>query len=355
MSKELLKWYDLNKRDLPWRMTKDPYKIWLSEIMLQQTQVATVIDYFNRFIEAFPTVEALALATEEHVFKLWEGLGYYSRAKNLIRCANKVVADYHGKFPENIEDLIKLPGIGPYTAGAIASIAFDKPEPAVDGNVLRVVSRLYCLGEPINESKHQPLYRQKTMALMTERPSDFTQAMMELGAMICTPKSPACSKCPLTEICCGFKSKTQTDYPVKVKKVKQREELIGIAVVVSGQQVLLIKHNNTGLLANLWGFPRVQLDETSLDSYEKQIKNHLELEFDFQPEYNYSIGGKTHVFTHIKWNTILFFFYTDDKISSEMPLLEWVYLKDITLKALPTALKKQLVIIEDEIEKMQMC
>ncbi len=352
MSKELLNWYDLNKRELPWRATKDPYKIWISEIMLQQTQVATVIDYFNRFIDTFPTIEILALATEEQVFKLWEGLGYYSRAKNLMRCANILVKEYGGKFPETIEALLKLPGIGPYTAGAIASIAFNKPEPAVDGNVLRVISRLNCLSEPINENKNQPLFKQKTIELMTERPSDFTQAMMELGATVCTPKQPACNNCPLKENCCSYKLGVQINFPVKIKKVKQREEIIGIAVVVLGKQVLLVKHNHAGLLANLWGFPRIILDETSPESFEGQVLNNLESEFDFRPRFSHTLNGKPHVFTHIKWNTILFFFYTDDKISSEMPLVEWIELSDIDRKALPTAMKKQLVIIVDEIMKM---
>lgn len=352
MSKELLSWYDNNKRSLPWRRDKDPYKIWISEIMLQQTQVTTVIDYFNRFISRYPTVEALANGTEEDVFKLWEGLGYYSRAKNLIRCAYQIVNEHEGVFPKDVEALKQLPGIGPYTAGAIASIAFDLPEPAVDGNVLRVISRLNCLSEPINENKHQMLYKQKTIELMTERPSDFTQAMMELGAMICIPKSPRCSNCPLSERCCSFKQQTQLNYPVKIKKIKQREERVGLAIVVSGQDVMLIKHETTGLLANLWGFPRTTLDDLSKLPFEKQVQNHLEQELDFKPEFSHCMVGKPHVFTHIKWQTILCFFHTDVKISSEIPKVEWVNLSDIDLKALPTALKKQLNIISKEIEEI---
>jgi len=180
MSKALLDWYDLVKRELPWREDTVPYKVWISEIMLQQTQVVTVVDYFNRFIAKYPDVIALSKADESDVFKLWEGLGYYSRAKNLIRCAQIIADDHKGVFPSTVEGLQKLPGIGPYTAGAIASIAFNESVPAIDGNVLRVISRLYLIDLPINQAKHMDVFKEQTMHLMTERPGDFNQALMEL-------------------------------------------------------------------------------------------------------------------------------------------------------------------------------
>jgi len=351
MSKELLKWYDAVKRDLPWRIDTNPYKVWLSEIMLQQTQVITVIGYFNRFIEKYPDIHALAKADESEVFKLWEGLGYYSRAKNLIKCSKVLIDQYGGHFPETIEALVKLPGIGPYTAGAIASISFNQKVPAVDGNVLRVISRLNCVDLPINNPKHMPIYQSYTVALMTERPGDFTQALMELGATVCTPKNPKCGDCPLAYQCSALKTGTVERFPVKTPKAQKRDVMLGIMILVHGDELLIVKSPGEGLLANLWGFPKVELDLEQ--PIELQVDQHLQEFYGIQTKIKFSLEGKPHIFTHLKWKPILFFFYVNDKISIEFPLIEWTELDGLKSKALPTAFTKQIPVIKQGLEHMK--
>ncbi len=344
MSKELLNWYDHNKRLLPWRETKDPYKIWLSEIMLQQTQVVTVIEYYHRFIKAFPSVKELANADEEEVFKLWEGLGYYSRARNLMRCAKQISEVYGGIFPQTVLELERLPGIGPYTANAIASIAFGLKAPAVDGNVFRVVSRYFALEQPIDVSQNRMLYEEKTLELMTIRHDDFTQAMMDLGATICTPKSPSCEKCPLRERCKAFETSKQLDFPVKIKQQKKKTQKVALCVVLFQDKILLIKYPSSGLLANLWGLPKIALDEGLLT--DNLVEAYLSENFDTVLNQIGTVEGKTHIFTHIKWETTLYFYRCDHKFDTELPKTDWCTMDQIHHKALPTAIKKQLPVIE---------
>lgn len=350
MSRELLNWYDENKRALPWRETKDPYKIWLSEIMLQQTQVVTVIDYYLRFIEAFPTVNDLAKADEEKVFKLWEGLGYYSRARNLMRCAKQISEAYNGEFPQTVVALERLPGIGPYTANAIASIAFGIKAPAVDGNVFRVVSRYFALDEPIDLPQNRALYEEKTLELMSIRHDDFTQAMMDLGATICTPKAPNCEKCPLKEQCKAFETSKQLNFPVKIKQIKKRTQKVALCVVLLQDEVLLIKYPSSGLLANLWGFPKIAVDEGELT--DALVKDYLNETFDTLLLKIGSVEGKTHVFTHIKWETTLFFYQCENKFNFDLPKTDWCTINQMHHKALPTAIKKQLPLIEKFMESL---
>ncbi|OJV63158.1 MAG: A/G-specific adenine glycosylase [Clostridiales bacterium 38-18] len=344
MSKELLSWYDDNKRALPWRETKDPYKIWLSEIMLQQTQVVTVIDYYHRFIEVFPTVEALANADEEAVFKLWEGLGYYSRARNLMRCAKVITEAHGGVFPKTVVELERLPGIGPYTANAIASIAFGVRAPAVDGNVFRVISRYFAIEQPIDIPQNRVVFENKTLELMSSRHDDFTQAMMDLGATICTPKAPDCFKCPLKKQCKAFERSKQLDFPVKIKKIKKRVQRVALCVVLFQSRILLIKYPSSGLLANLWGLPRIALDEGDLTN--DLVEGYLNEHFDTKIKTIGTLEGKMHVFTHIKWEPTIFVYRSDQKFESELPKTDWLTLDEIQHKALPTAIKKQLPVIE---------
>ena len=220
---DLLTWYDENKRDLPWRKDSEPYKVWVSEIMLQQTKVDTVIPYFYRFMEKFPDVYALAEADEQEVLKAWEGLGYYSRAKNLQSAVKEVVATYDGKVPDNPEELESLKGVGPYTKGAILSIAYEQPEHAVDGNVLRVFSRIFQIEEDITKGKTKKEIETIVREVISrEDPSSFNQAIMDLGATICTPKSPACLLCPVNEHCRAFQNGVQEDLPIKKKAKKQK-------------------------------------------------------------------------------------------------------------------------------------
>lgn len=215
----LLGWYDANARALPWRTSGEPYHIWISEVMLQQTQVATVIPYYERFLEAFPTVEALAAADQDQVNKRWEGLGYYSRAAHLKAAAEALVADHGGELPDTAGDLIRLPGIGPYTAGAIASIAFGERTPAVDGNVMRILSRFTADETPVNTGKSRAHYTPVAANLLpAHRPGDFNQALMDLGAMICTPKAPNCPACPWQAYCAANKEALQGDLPKREKR-----------------------------------------------------------------------------------------------------------------------------------------
>lgn len=215
---DLLNWYDQNKRDLPWRRERDPYRIWVSEIMLQQTKVDTVIPYYERFMSLFPTLDALADAEEETVLKAWEGLGYYSRARNLHQAVKEVKETYNSKVPDT-EEIHNLRGVGPYTAGAILSIAYGIPAPAVDGNVMRVLSRIFLIEDDIGKAttrkKFEALVNQ---IISTDKPSDFNQALMELGALICTPRSPSCLLCPVQSHCTGREAGIHESLPVKMKK-----------------------------------------------------------------------------------------------------------------------------------------
>lgn len=344
MSIELLQWYDQIKRDLPWRTDQNPYKIWLSEIMLQQTQVATVINYYTRFIQIYPTVFHLAAASEDDVFKLWEGLGYYSRARNLLKCAKEVVAKYKGIFPKDRDTLQTLPGIGPYTAGAISSIAFNQKVPAIDGNVLRVISRLHTIDLPINQPKNHSVFHIHVMALMTTRPGDFNQALMELGAMVCTPTSPKCDVCPISMQCKAFQSNRITDFPVKIKSPKKRLIKLAICVILYGEDLLLIKHNEVGLLQGLWGFPRVEIQTG--EAPHQVIRMYLEEQMGVDVSVLDEMIGKKHVFTHLIWEPTLYFITINEKIHLAYPEIEWVKLSEVALKALPTAFKKQMPLIE---------
>lgn len=344
MSIELLKWYDRVKRNMPWRADQNPYKIWLSEIMLQQTQVATMTNYYTRFILVYPTIFHLAQASEDEVFKLWEGLGYYSRARNLLKCAKEIVTKYQGEFPSDIKTLQTLPGIGPYTAGAISSIAFNQKTPAIDGNVLRVISRMYEIILPINFPKNHEIFHKHVMALMTTRPGDFNQALMELGAMVCTPKSPKCQICPLQSQCAAYKSDRILEFPVKIKNPKKRLIKLALCVLFYEKEILFIKHNEIGLLQGLWGLPRIEIQED--ETATQTIYNYLLEQMDLKVEIMSEMRGVKHVFTHLVWEPTLYFIKLTEKIIIEYPEVEWVNLNEIELKALPTAFKKQLHLIE---------
>lgn len=258
--RKILRWYELEKRDLPWRQTRDPYTIWVSEIMLQQTQVDTVIPYYQRWLKQFPTVKKLATAKEEKVLKAWEGLGYYSRARNLHKAANMIVEQFGGVVPGNPEQLSKLPGIGPYTLGAVMSIAFDRPVPAVDGNVLRVFSRLFAFKENIKEKETVERIQNTVSELFQKtKRSEMTQAWMELGALICLPAVPKCGKCPLnTE--CEAKKKNLTDrLPIVSKRPKIKKVETAAMILQKNGNLLLEKKPLGQVMGGLWTFPTVEL------------------------------------------------------------------------------------------------
>ena len=294
----LLPWYRANARDLPWRKTTDPYPIWVSEIMLQQTRVAAVLGYYARFLEAFPTVEALAAAPEQQLMKLWEGLGYYSRARNLQKAA-KAVAE-RGSFPDTYEGLIKLPGIGEYTAGAIASAAFGLRQPAVDGNVLRVLMRLTDCRADIADAKVKAAVREAVRAAMPEAERDiriFNQALMELGATVCVPNGePKCEICPLRENCLARSRGTAMTLPVKSGKKQRRKEEKTVYVLLQNGRVALRRRSDEGLLAGLWEFPNVPGELGEEDAPSALAEWGLAAK-----AWRKRLSAK-HIFTHVEWH-----------------------------------------------------
>lgn len=319
-SKELLVWYDRSKRDLPWRRHRDPYYIWVSEIMLQQTRVDTVIPYFQRFIERFPSITDLAEAPEEDVLKLWEGLGYYSRARNLQAAARQVVELHGGVVPNDKEAVSALKGVGPYTTGAILSIAYNQPQPAVDGNVMRVLSRYFLIEEDIMKAKTRSIMEELAAELIPDgRASDFNQALMELGALVCTPKSPCCLTCPVMEYCAARLEGVVDELPVKSKAKPPRPEYRFVALVEgSGRnegRVLIRRRADTGLLARMWELPHTlaqsspnegagMLDAPAMEQLALEL---AKVGISVTPEGAYM--DAEHTFSHIHWNLRIFRFY----------------------------------------------
>ena len=328
----LLPWYRSAHRDLPWRQTKEPYRVWLSEIMLQQTRVEAVKGYYARFLEALPTVEALANCDDEQLHKLWEGLGYYSRVRNLKKAAQEIVSKYNGKFPQTYELVLALPGIGEYTAGAVCSICFDAPTPAVDGNVLRVASRILDDATPIDLPAQKKKIRDALLDMYPAQAGDFTQALMELGATVCGPnKKPECENCPCKDFCLGYARGTAEQLPVKSPKKSRRTEEKTVFIFRCDGKYALKKREDTGLLAGLWQFPdvagKLNLEEAldtarSFGLQTKDVRRQLE---------------RSHIFTHIRWD--MTGYYLDVKETTGD--FVWMSAEEITEKAaLPTAYRQ---------------
>ncbi|WP_409297056.1 A/G-specific adenine glycosylase [Peribacillus sp. SCS-26] len=300
--KDLIGWFDREQRDLPWRKDRDPYKVWVSEIMLQQTRVDTVIPYFNRFIEWFPTIASLAEADEEKVLKAWEGLGYYSRVRNLQSAVQEVEAEYGGIVPDTPQEISKLKGVGPYTSGAILSIAYGRPEPAVDGNVMRVLSRILLIEEDIAKPKTRNIFEAAVRELIDhDNTSSFNQALMELGAIICTPRVPSCLLCPVREHCMAFSEGVQSSLPVKNQQKKSRTVPITAAVLTNGKgEILIHKRPSTGLLANLWEFPNFE-DAGALMTKRESFRQLFAESLGAVPKLGNHLVSLEHVFSHLKW------------------------------------------------------
>lgn len=256
-SKQIIEWYHLNKRDLPWRKSRDPYRIWVSEIILQQTRVDQGYDYYIRFLERFPDVISLANATEEEVLSVWKGLGYYSRARNMHLTAKQVVTQFEGNFPSDHPTLLSLKGIGRYTAAAISSICSKEPNPVVDGNVVRVFSRVFGFSEPVGSSKSQKLVYAKAGELIShENPGDFNQAVMEFGATCCKPANPLCGECIFRQDCYAFKNNLVDKLPLKKKELIRRSRYFNyLFIPVPGQGVVLYKRSGKDIWQNLWELP----------------------------------------------------------------------------------------------------
>ena len=317
---KLLSWYDENKRDLPWRRSKNPYHIWVSEIMLQQTRVDTVIPYYERFLDWFPTVETLANAAEERLLKAWEGLGYYSRVRNMQKAAQQIMNEFEGKFPSTYEGISSLKGIGPYTAGAISSIAFNLPQPAVDGNVMRVLARLFEVNHDIGNPSNRKIFQAMMEVLIDpDRPGDFNQALMDLGSDIEAPVNPRPEESPVKEFSAAYQHGTMDHYPIKAPKKKPIPIYLKALVVQNNQgQFLLEKNESEKLLAGFWHFPLIEVDEFSdqtqnLDLFSQVAEPILELgpspQESFEQDYDLEVDWQDlrfeevkHIFSHRKWH-----------------------------------------------------
>lgn len=300
MHDALISWFEANRADLPWRRNRDPYHVWLSEVMLQQTQVATVVPYYERFVARFPTVAALAAAPLDDVLKLWEGLGYYSRARNLHRAAQKVVDDYGGEFPGSVDELLKLPGVGRYTAGAIASLAFGVDAPVLDGNVTRVLARLFNVEDDIGESRtKRELWALAEELLPPGRTGAWNEGLMELGRRICTPRSPDCAACPLAEYCEATRLGVQESRPVRQPKAKTPHYDVTAAVITGADGRLLIAQRPLdGMLGGLWEFPggKRQPGESLAACLRREIREELDIEV----EVGEQLATVKHAYTHFR-------------------------------------------------------
>ena len=317
--KKLLVWYDNNKRDLPWRRSRDPYHIWVSEIMLQQTRVDTVIPYYKRFLEWFPTVENLAEAPEERLLKAWEGLGYYSRVRNMQAAAQQIMTEFGGQFPNSYEEISSLKGIGPYTAGAISSIAFNLPEPAVDGNVMRVLARLFEVNHDIGNPSNRKIFQAMMEILIDpKRPGDFNQALMDLGSDIESPVNPRPEESPVKEFSEAYQNGTMDRYPIKAPKKKPIPIYLNALVVQNKDgKFLLEKNESEKLLAGFWHFPLIEVNDFSqeeeIDLFhqvsEESIyfgpspKESFQQDYDLKVNWmDYQFEQIKHVFSHRKWH-----------------------------------------------------
>lgn len=292
----LLGWYDKNARSLPWRSRATPYNVWVSEIMLQQTRVETVIPYFDRFIKEIPDIERLASVPDEKLFKLWEGLGYYSRARNLKKAASVIMNKFGGVLPSDIRDLKSLPGIGPYSAGAIASIAFQSRECAVDGNVRRVAARLLNRADAAEKSAQKETEAFVLGLVPLNRPGDFNQALMELGAVVCVPNAaPMCGMCPVSRFCEGYMQGTAPDIPSKAIKQKKKKQLKTVLVIKAEDRIALRKRPAEGILSELWELPNVpgHLSPEECARLTEELGLDV-IKFNVLKPYK-------HIFTHLEW------------------------------------------------------
>jgi A/G-specific adenine glycosylase len=294
---KLITWFEEEFRDLPWRQTRDPYKIWVSEIMLQQTQVKTVLPYYERFIARFSTVNDLAAADLSQVLKLWEGLGYYARARNLHKAAQKITNEMQGNFPETLEEVIKLPGIGVYTAAAILSIAFGADLPVIDGNVNRVLARLFTLEmDPKSTQGRRKIQETAERLLAHGRAGDYNQAIMELGAMLCTPRKPKCLLCPVSTFCQAYAKGEQDKFPIKGAKKERPHIHIAVGMVWNGDRLLIDRRRETDMLGGLWEFPggKVEEGETNEQTVVREIREELGIDVEVLGHFMSLNHGYTH-------------------------------------------------------------
>ncbi len=296
ITEPIMKWFEMNKRELPWRNDREPYHVWISEIMLQQTRIEAVKKYYVHFMQELPDIKSLSVVPEDQLLKLWEGLGYYSRARNLKKAAEMIMFQYNGEFPHSYEQLLTLPGIGEYTAGAIASICFNEKVTAVDGNVLRVTARI--LGSKKNvlltETKKEAV--QLLLEKMPPQSGTFNEALMELGELICLPNGiPLCGNCPLKENCIACKEHLTSEIPVREKKLKRRKEQKSVFLIVSHNKMAIEKRPSKGLLSGMYQLPNIEGFHTENELY------HILKDWNVTPEEIAFIKETKHIFTHIDW------------------------------------------------------
>jgi A/G-specific adenine glycosylase len=329
--KNILTWFQINQRQLPWRENRDLYKIWISEVMLQQTQVSTVTPYFIKFIKRFPDIKTLAMADTQEVLKLWEGLGYYARARNMLRAAQMIIQNHEGKIPKDYKEAIKLPGFGDYITAAVLSQAFNLPYPVVDGNVKRVLSRVFLIDSPVNSSKSKNVFKEKAGLLLDQaNPGDFNQALMEIGALVCKPQNPLCLNCPVSKYCKAFLEKKQTHFPVTIKKKPIPEYQIVVGLIQRNGCLLIVQRKSTGLLGGLWEFPggKINNGESAKEACIREMKEKVNVVFSL-PEFVTEIK---HAYTHFKIKMKIFECkYSSGKISlKEHPDFRWIKIDEIS-------------------------
>ena len=333
----LLEWYSIQGRDLPWRRSRDPYAIWVSEIMLQQTQVKTVIPYYDRWLAQFPTLQTLASADQQQVLKLWQGLGYYARARNLHRAAQDIVSQHHGIFPTDLPTAVSLPGIGRTTAGGILSAAFDQPTPILDGNVKRVLARLVALSVPTSKAIAQ-LWQLSIALLDPAHPRDFNQAWMDLGATVCLPRSPLCDRCPWQPHCCAFHQGIQTEIPMTETRAPIPRKMIGVAVIWNDAgQILIDRRKPNGLLGGLWEFPggKVELGETIPACIQREIQEELGIEIEVGDRL--IVIDHTYSHFHVTLNVHHCKHLSGEPQAIECDEIRWVELADLDSYPFPKA------------------
>lgn len=333
---KLLVWYNANKRELPWRNIKDPYKIWLSEVILQQTRVNQGWEYYIRFIKNYPTVADLAASSEQDVLKLWQGLGYYSRARNLHAAARFIVKEHKGKFPKEYDSIRELKGVGDYTAGAIASIAFDLPHPAVDGNVMRVYSRLFGISTPIDSNEGKKIINKIAVELLpAKNPGTYNQAVMELGAMVCLPSNPDCENCPVQAACYAYSNKNVSSFPVKQGKTKVRNRYLNYPVITNKDNLLIRIRKSKDIWHGLHDFPMVETDEPIVTSKFLKNKRWEELIDLSKPVINNVSEEYVHILSHQKLFARFYNLETSRKIKTLPDDCFWIKIREIENYAVP--------------------
>lgn len=344
----LLQWYDREKRDLPWRHTRDPYRVWVSEVMLQQTRVQTVLPYFQRFVEKYPDILTLARADLQDVLKSWEKMGYYARARNLHAAARRVAGDLDGRIPGSYQALRELPGVGDYIAAAVASIAFGEPRAVLDGNVKRVLARVLLLDSPANASASQKGFRERADRLFDPgRPGDYNQAMMELGAVVCRPAKPLCECCPVHRYCAAARAGRQDEFPVRVPRKRVPKYHIAVGVVYRDDRILITRRREAGLLGGLWEFPggKVREGERPEDACKREIKEEVNLTVDVGDRLAYV----DHAYSHFKIGVDV---YTCCYRAGEVELngpddYRWILVDEIDDYPFPGANHKFIPLIKD--------